>query len=70
MKFVILSKHQNLLYKLKHSFPGLVGSACLLNALADRSITSVGIFAIATSNMGQLVRICFPVHGVWEVLPV
>ena len=41
-----------------------------MNALADCSITSVGIFAIATGNMWQLVRISFPVHRVREVLPV
>ena len=41
-----------------------------MNALADSSITSVGIFAIVTGNMGQLVRISFPVHRVREVLSV
>ena len=35
--------------------------------MADSSITSVGIFAIA-SDMGQLVRVCLPVHRVREVL--
>jgi hypothetical protein len=54
--------------RIHESFPGLIGGT-VLNALADSSITSVGIFAIA-SDMGQLVRVCLPVHGVGEVLPM
>ena len=28
------------------------------------------IFAIAASNMGQLIRVCLPMHGIWEALSV
>ena len=50
----------------KYSFPCLVGVACLLDAPAYSS--SIGIFAIATRNMWQLVGISFTMHRVREVL--
>lgn len=53
-----------------NSFPSLVGCAALLNALPHRSITSVGILAVAAGNVRQLIRVGFPVHRVREILPV